>query len=42
MFVVKGALQGLKSVNIGFCESCVMEKQKRVSFTKVDGESKKA
>ena len=32
MLVAKGALEGLKSV--GLCESCVMGKQKRVSFTK--------
>ena len=34
MLVAKGALEGLKSVDMGLCESCVMGKQKRVSFTK--------
>ena len=35
MLVAKGALEGLKSVYIGLCESCVMGKQKKVSFTKI-------
>ena len=28
MFVEKGALEGLKSVDMGLCESCVMENRK--------------
>ena len=34
MLVTKGALEGLKSIDKGLCESCVMGKQKRVRFTK--------
>ena len=34
MQVAKRALEGLKCVDMGLCESCVMGKQKRVSFTK--------
>jgi Integrase core domain. len=30
----KGKLPGLKSVDIDFCESCILGKQKRVSFQK--------
>ena len=41
MLVAKGALEGLKSVDMGLCESCVMGKQKRVSFTKIPREPKK-
>ena len=41
MLVAKGALEGLKSVDMGLCGSCVMGKQKRVSFTKTPGEPKK-
>ena len=41
MLVAKGALEGLKSVDMGLCESCVMDKQKRVSFTKTPREPKK-
>ena len=41
MLVAKGALEGLKSVDMGLCESCVMGKQKRVSFTKTPREPKK-
>ena len=41
MLVKKGALEGLKSVDMGLCKSCVMGKQKRVSFTKIPRESKK-
>ena len=41
MLVAKGALEGLKSVYIGLCESCVMGKQKRVSFTKTPRDPKK-
>ena len=35
MLVAKEALEGLKSVDRGLCESCVMGKQNRVSFTKI-------
>ena len=35
MMAVNEVLEGLKSNDIGVCESCVMEKYKRVSFTKV-------
>ena len=38
MLVAKGALEGLNSVDMGLCESCVMGKQKRVSFTKTPRE----
>ena len=31
----KEVLEGLKSVDMGLCDSCIMGKQKRVSFTKV-------
>ena len=41
MLVVKGALEGLKSYDMGLCESCVMGKQKRVRFTKTPREPKK-
>ena len=41
MLVAKGALEGLKSVDMGLCESCVMGKQERVSFTKTPREPKK-
>ena len=41
MLVSKGALEGLNSVDIGLCESCVMGKEKRVSFTKTPREPKK-
>ena len=41
MLVAKGALEGLKSVDMGLCENCVMGKQKRVSFTKTPREPKK-
>ena len=41
MLVAKGALEGLKSVDMGLCESCVIGKQKRVSFTKTPREPKK-
>ena len=40
ILVTKEALEGLKSINIGLCESCVMDKQKRVSFTKTPREPK--
>ena len=41
MLVAKGALEGLKYVNMGLCESCVVGKQKRVSFKKIPREPKK-
>ena len=41
MLVAKGALEGLKYVDMGLCESCFMGKQKRVSFTKTPREPKK-
>ncbi|XP_069151930.1 uncharacterized protein [Solanum lycopersicum] len=41
MLVAKGELEGLKFVDMGLCESCVMGKQKRVSFTKIPREPKK-
>ena len=41
MLVAKGALEGLKSIDMGLCESCVMGKQKKVSFTKTPREPKK-
>ena len=41
MLVAKEALEGLKSVDMGLCESCVMGKQKKVSFTKAPREPKK-
>ena len=41
MLTAKGALEGLKSVDMGLSESYVMDKQKRVSFTKAVREPKK-
>ena len=41
MLAARGVLEYLKSVDMGLCESCVMGKQKRVSFTKVARDSKK-
>ena len=41
MLTAKGALEGLKSVDMGLCKSCVMGKQKRLSFTKTAREPKK-
>ena len=41
MLTAKGALEGLKSVDMGLSKSCVMDKQKRVSFTKAIREPKK-
>ena len=41
MMVVNGVLEGLKSMDMGFCESCIMKKYKRVSFTKAAREPKK-
>ncbi|KAF3680274.1 putative 50S ribosomal protein L18-like [Capsicum annuum] len=40
MLAAKGALKGLKSVDMGLCKSCVMGKQKRVSFMKTARETK--
>ena len=37
----KEVLEGLKSVDMGLCDSCIMEKQKRVSFTKTARELKR-
>ena len=37
----KKVLLGLKCVDINFYESCVYEKQKRVSFVKIGKENKK-
>ena len=39
MLVAKGALEGLKSVDMGLCESCVMGKQKK---SKLHKDSKRA
>ena len=41
MLVAKGALEGLMSFDMGLCESSVMGKQKRVSFTKTPRDPKK-
>ena len=41
MLAAKWVLEGLKSIEMGLCESCVISKQKRVSFTKVVREPKK-
>ena len=41
MLVEGGVLEGLKYVNMGLYENCVMSKQKRVSFTKFTREPKK-
>ena len=41
MLVAKGALEGLKSVDMGLCESCVMGKKKGISFIKTRREPKK-
>ena len=38
---VKGVLEGLKSVDVGSCENCVMRKHKRVSFTRTASKLKK-
>ena len=38
--LAKGVLEGLKSVDMGLCERCVMGKQKLVSFTNTSKESK--
>ena len=41
MMVANGVLEGQKSIDMGFCEGCVMEKYKRVSFTNAAKEPKK-
>ena len=41
MLATKRVLEGLKSVDVGCCENCVMRKQKRVSFTRTARELKK-
>ena len=41
VFHSKKVFPGLECVNIDFCESCVYEKQKRVSFVKTGKENKK-
>ena len=41
MLVAKGALEGLKFVDMDLCERCVMVKQTRVSFIKTPREAKK-
>lgn len=40
MLASKRSLQGLKSVDLGLCESFVLVKQKRVSFSKTEREPK--
>ena len=41
MMAANGVLEGLKSIDMGVCESYFMEKYKRVSFTKAAREPKK-
>ena len=41
MLVTKEVLESLKSVDMDFCESCIMGNQKRVSFIKIIREPKK-
>ena len=41
MLAAKGVLEGLKYVDVGPCENCVMSKHKRVSFTRTARELKK-
>ena len=41
MLAANGILEGLKSVDMNPCENCVMNKQKRVSFTNIVKELKK-
>ena len=41
MLAAKGVLEGLKFVDMGPCEICVMSKQKQVSFTKASTELNK-
>ena len=35
MLLSKGKLPELKSINLDMCESCILGKQKRVSFLKI-------
>ena len=41
MMPANGDLEGLKYIDMGVSESCLMEKYKRVSFTKATREPKK-
>ena len=41
MLAAKGVLEGLKPIDVGPCENCVMSKHKRVSFTRIARELKK-
>ena len=41
ILIAKEELEGLKSADMGLCESCVMGKQKRVNFTITPREPKK-
>ena len=34
IMAAKGKLGDLKSIDIGLCEDCIMEKQKKVTFSK--------
>ena len=36
MLLLKGKLPKLKSIDFDMCESCILEKQKNVSFLKTD------
>ena len=36
MLLSKGKLSGLKSIDFDMCESCILGKQKKVSFLKTD------
>ena len=40
VLAVKGKLADLKSIDIGLCEDCIMEKQKKVTFSKAGRSSK--
>jgi len=40
IMAARGSLPGLKSLDMGLCESRIFGKQKRVSFTKVSREPK--
>jgi len=41
MLAAKEVLEGLKSIDVGCCDHCVMSKQKRVGFTRTARELKK-
>ena len=41
MMAANGVLEGLKYIDMGVSESCLMEKYRRVSFTKATRELKK-